>query len=64
MKNRHDVLLAVNGQDMSGKDIGEVLDIITRYKTNPGTCENKLKLTFLDRNSFNAFYSITSVFKG
>jgi hypothetical protein len=64
MKNKHDVLLAVNGQDVSGKDLHEVLDIITRYKTNPGTCQNKLKLTSLDRSSFNAFYSITSVFKG
>ena len=64
MRNKHDVVLAVNDQDVSGLVLEEVLDIIKTYKTNPETCEKKLKLTFLDRVSFNAFRSVKSVFKG
>ena len=64
MRNKHDVVLAVNDQDVSGLVLEEVLDIIKTYKTNPETCQKKLKLTFLNRKSFNAFDSIKSVFKG
>jgi hypothetical protein len=64
MRNKHDAVLAVNDQDVSGLVLEEVLDIIKTYKTNPETCEKKLKLTFLDRVSFNAFRSVKSVFKG
>jgi hypothetical protein len=62
MQNKHDALPSVNGQDVSGIVLDEVLDIISSYKTNPETCKKKLKLTFLDRDSFNANSSIKTAF--
>jgi hypothetical protein len=63
MQNKPDALPSVNGQDVSGIVLDEVLDIISSYKTNPETCKKKLKLTFLDRDSFNANSSIKTAFK-
>jgi hypothetical protein len=63
MQNKHDALLVVNGQDVSGLVLDEVLDIISSYKTSQETCQKKLKLTFLDRDSFKAYSSIKTVFK-
>ena len=64
MQNKPDALPSVNGQDVSGIVLDEVLDIISSYKTNPETCQKKLKLTFLNRKSFNAYDTVKSVFKG
>lgn len=64
LRHQYDILLAVNGTDVAGKHVLEVQRMINLFKMNTETSGEKIKLTFLNRDSFNALSYITCVFEG
>ena len=58
IKNKGDVLVAIDGVDLSGKRQGDILDMISRKKVGD-TCN----FTFIDKEAFN-FHNYRRVRKG